>query len=213
MAPLLALLPAAAATTGTAAAATGATVAGGMAAGSVAALSAAAPVAAASTISAGTLLSAGMTGLSLLASGVEASSMNRAANDQANSMEANAKIMQGEAQAKNQATQEKTLQISRAERQTMGEQIAGYGASGVTGAGSPLEVMASTARNYERDIMMTGYGGSVAAAQDINQGNLYDWEAQQKRKTGKIAAGTTLLTGLGKLAYSKLGSQNYYLKV
>ena len=185
--------------------------AAGMAAGSVAALSAAAPVAAG--ISAGTLLSAAATGASLLGTGLSVVSQARAGEAEATALQANAEISRQEAAQRSLATQEDTLKISRAARQTMGEQITGYAGAGVTEAGTPLEVMMNTARNYERDIIMTGYAGDVGAARKVNEAKVYDWGATQKKKAGYLGAGTTLLTGLGKYAYGAMGSKGYFAKV
>jgi hypothetical protein len=190
------------------AAATGATVAPGLAAGSVAALSAAAPVAA-SASTASTLL----TTASLLGTGITAAGQLQSSKAEADALEANAAISQNEAEQVSQATKEKTLQISRERNRMLGAQNAAYGASGLALVGSPLEVMAQTASEYERDILMTGYTGEIGRTQKVNEAGIYDWSAQQKRKTGRIAAGSTLLTGFGKMGYSKLGSQNYYVKV
>ena len=51
---------------------------------------------------------------------------------------------------------------------------------------------------------MTGYGGEVGAAQKSNEASMYKWAGEQKKKTGYLAAGTTLLSGVGKYGMSKL---------
>ena len=180
-------------------------------------------------IGAGGAVTAGgvATAASLLGTGVSAVGALKASQNEAQGMEAqanasraNAQIAQNEATQQTAATQEKTLELSRQKRLMEGAQIAGYGASGVTEAGSPLEVMANTASQYERDMLMTGYAGDVAAAQKTNEAKIYDWEAEnkvfeakQKRTTGAIGAGTTLLSGAGQLGYSMMGSKNYFQKV
>lgn len=144
------------------------------------------------------------TGVGLLGTGASALAQIQAGKAGQAAMNANAQTSVDEANQRRLSAQEDSLKLSRAARQTMGEQIAGYGASGITEAGSPIEVMMNTAKNYERDMIMTGYGAEVGASQKMNEANMLEWAGKQKRKTGYLSAGTTLLSGAGQYGMSKL---------
>ena len=123
----------------------------------------------------------------------------------------NAATLMEEGRAKRESAKYETLQLSKQRQQTIGSQIAGYGASGISMEGSPLEVMAETARNYERDIINMGYAGDVNATQLSNQAMISEWAGKQKKKAAWWGAGSELLTGLGaygisRMGYSKRGS-------
>ena len=197
MAPLLALLPAALTT---------ATAASGMAAGSVAAVSAAAPVVAAGTAAGvGSALSTAATIASLAGTGISALSQIQAGKAAETVGQINADLLTQEAAQKGEQAKVETLKISRAANRMAGEQTAAFGASGFTMEGSPLEVMAETARNYERDIIMQGYAGQVASNQKMNEADLALWQGQQKKAASMWGAGSTLLTSLGELGLAKYG--------
>jgi hypothetical protein len=69
--------------------------------------------------------------------------------------------------------------------------------------------MANTAREYERDILMTGYGAMVGSEQKMNEANIALWQGKQQKKASTWGAGTTLLTGLSDLATSSYGTRKY----
>lgn len=205
MAPLAALAPA---VFGAASAST----ATGMAAGSVAGLSAATATSAgllsgitAALPSLSTLATVGSLGASVLGAG----SQVKAGQVAEQVGEINANLATQEARQRIEAGKEETLKISRAANRTMGEQTAAFGASGFTFEGSPLEVMANTAREYERDILTTGYNAMVGSEQKMNEANILKWQGQQQKKASVWGAGTTLLTGLTDLATSRYGTRRY----
>lgn len=79
---------------------------------------------------------------------------------------------------------------------------ANIGASGVTMAGSPLDMVAENAGSVEREIVAQQYNTRVQAGRYESQAGLYDFEA--RRDTGMagytmaggvMGAGTTLLGG------------------
>lgn len=70
---------------------------------------------------------------------------------------------------------------------------AAIGKSGATMEGTPLMVLAESAANAEIDALNTRYTGQ-------RQASLYRAQGANARTQGNIGAGTSLLTGLSKLA-------------
>jgi len=201
MAPLVGLAPAVFG-------ATSAATATGVAAGSVAGLSAA------TATSAGLLspLMAALPSLSTMTTiaGLGAAGLSTAAQLQAGKAaevtgEINANLATQEARQRIEAGKEETFKLSKQANKTMGEQTLAFGASGFSFEGSPLEAMAETAREYERDVLMTGYGAMVGAEQKMNEANIYRWQGEQQKKAATWSAGTTLLRGFGKYGLSRTG--------
>lgn len=79
---------------------------------------------------------------------------------------------------------------------------AAYGAAGVTTAGSPLLVMADTARQGSLKAALTQWQGQTQANTDTNQAALYSMQANQARSSATLGAGMTLLTGASSAAAS-----------
>jgi len=111
----------------------------------------------------------------------------------------NANMARIQGQMTDQTDKAKQLDLSEQRRKTIGAQIAKYGGAGVDpGAGTPLDVMANTYSQYERDIQYTGYSGDVALTVGGMQANAADWAAKNVETSGFMNAGTTLLTGVSK---------------
>jgi len=190
--------------------ATTASTATGMAAGSVAGLSAA-------TATSAGVLSGLMPSLSTLATvaglggtALQAIGQKRAGEAAEAVSRLNATQAEQEAVVKTEAAKAETWRLSRQANAMEGEQAAAFGGSGFTLQGSPLEVMANTAREYERDILATGFGGQVGANQKLNEADIYRWQGRQQKQASLWGAGTTLLTGFGKLGLSRMGGRRYY---
>lgn len=66
------------------------------------------------------------------------------------------------------------------------------GKSGATMEGTPLMVLAESAANAEIDALNTRYTG-------IAESNLYSSRAKNARSAGNIRAGTSLLSGMGRI--------------
>ncbi len=187
MAPLVALLPAAL-TTGSAATAAGAgaLVETGMEAAMLPTLALPSMSTVATTAAVGGTL-------------LDAAGGLISANQQADVMEQNAKLAESEGEMKREAAKQETLKLSQERRRTIGAQTAAFGASGVdVGYGSPLDVMAQTAAEYERDIQLKGYAGDVGSYSSNMEASMYRYGARSKRTSGMIGAGGTLLTGFGR---------------
>ena len=128
------------------------------------------------------------------------------AQTQAAIYEQNAKLAERKGEAERIAGKEKTRQLSVQQRKAVGAQVAAYGGAGVDLTGSPLDVMADTYANYERDIQTTGYNADVARRTGQAQADIYRWGASRASATGYMNAGTTLLTSVGQ---SLLGSREF----
>jgi hypothetical protein len=99
---------------------------------------------------------------------------------------------QGEAAAEQQQKQAK---------QAIGAEIAGYGASGVSsGAGSALDVLASSASNAELDRQNLLYDSKLRALGYRDQSDLDNAAAGNAQTAGELKAGSALLTGAANIA-------------
>lgn len=128
----------------------------------------------------------------------------------------NAQLAEREAQAIEQKTKyEQQKQAEEAERR-MGALEAGLGAAGaVTTTGTPLLIQAKQASEFELENLMIGYEGETEAAKARSeaemqryQSRIYQQRVGYEKKAGRIAAGTTLLTGFGS-AGTMLGGALY----
>jgi hypothetical protein len=125
--------------------------------------------------------------------------------------EYNAKVATQQAAAEQQATLYKQRLTAEAANRTAGTLRANLGASGVVPSeGTPLQLQAQQASQAEIDQLMLGYQGSVAEQQQMDQATLdrlqasiYGKQAQSAMTAGMIGAGTTLLTGFGKIGMTE----------
>lgn len=121
--------------------------------------------------------------------------------------EANAQLAIQEGDSRREAHKYEGLKLSREKNAMISEQKALYGASGVDiSSGTPLDVMAKTAVEYERDIGMTGLAGDKAMLKAENEAEIYKYSGKQAQKAGWLGAGSTLLSSIGK-AYSMGGGK------
>lgn len=117
---------------------------------------------------------------------------SRALEKQATAAESNAEMAAMEARNAVLRAQQDTLEISRKQRQIIGRQAALFGYAGVEMSGSPLEVMANTAAEAERDIMYRGYAGDMQMRSKMYESQLYEWQAENLKDEAK----STLMWGL-----------------
>lgn len=192
MAPLAALIPAAMAGGGAAAAGTAGSLAlmEAGAAGMGGALAAGLPTAAAAGggMSMASMLGLGATGLSAVGSLAQG-------NQQAAAAEYNAEVSRAEGQAAEAAAGLEETQFRRKADKLFSNQRALYGTSGIATEGSPLEVMADTAAKAELDALAIRYGGQVAKSRAYSQASMDELMAKQIKSSSMINAGTTILTG------------------
>lgn len=213
MAPLVAVLPAL--TTGTAATAATAGSVGLMEAAALAipGVSATAGLSTAGAAATAGLFGAGgtfglaqtMGTLGLLGSGLSAMGSIAEADTQKQIMEQNAQVADQEARLASEKGKFDSLQMSRERRKAIGAQVAAFGGSGVDMVGSPLDVIADTYANYERDLQMTGYNTDVAVRSKKSEADIYRWGAGRAMTAGYMKAGSTILGGVGKSLLGKKG--------
>ena len=123
----------------------------------------------------------------------------------------NAAVQEREAQAIEQRTGlEQRRQTEEAAR-AMSRMRAGFGAAGVVStAGTPLQIQAKQASEFEMENLMIGYRGQTEAARarsaaEIERmgGRLAKERGKAAKRAGYIGAGATLLTGFGSMGRAK----------
>jgi len=103
-------------------------------------------------------------------------------------------------------------------RRLLGTQQALYGKAGVTGEGTPLEIMADTAMDLEKEALTIRYNYDIQVRRALSEADQYDFMGARSDRMGMFAgeaadrtadmmssagywkAGTSLLTGLGHVA-------------
>lgn len=114
----------------------------------------------------------------------------------------NAKVAENRAIEERQRAAFAAEQQREANRRVLARQRAAYGAADVeVNAGSPLLVMADSARQAELDAQIILSGGAARASGFTAQSNLDRFQAQNLKTAGYYGAGTTLLSG-GARAYT-----------
>lgn len=137
-----------------------------------------------------------------------ANSQRMAAEAQAKTMESNAKLAEMESANLITASKQEQEQLSKQRRKAIGEQAAMYSAAGVSLVGSPLDVMAETASEYERDILNASWSGEQKSRAKLYEASLNRWQAQQTRIAGQYQAYGTSLLGQAKQEEAEAASWN-----
>ena len=128
---------------------------------------------------------------------------NAQAKSAANMAEYNADVAKSEAKAIEQKSlKQSQIQAANSARK-MATLEAGLGASGaVTTEGAPLAILGTQASEFEKDNLMIGFEGQVAASQkraqavgDEMQADIYREKGSQAQTAGFINAGTTVMAG------------------
>jgi len=114
-------------------------------------------------------------------------------------MQANARMAEQEGEARQQAYKEEAYKLSKERSRTIAQQAVQYGGSGLSlSSGTPLDVMASTAAEFEKDIAFAGLHADQARRRGAAEASMYRFGADQAEMAGWAGAGSTLLTGFGK---------------
>lgn len=116
-----------------------------------------------------------------------------AGNQAGDIAEANADLARMEARSKAESGRTAARKLSREANIMAGTQRAAIGKAGVAVEGSPLAVMADTAAQYGYDVAMTGQNASEAAKASMYEANIYSATAKNKRRSGWLQAGMSLL--------------------
>ena len=133
-----------------------------------------------------------------------------AANQQA---KYNAQVAEQRAEAARKASEIAKYQIERRKRRMLSRQKALYAKAGVTLEGSPLEVLADTASQFELDKAISNYNYGVEVSRNLSEANFQRYAGKQRRTAGFMNAGTTILGGMSKfksLSSPAKGSFGYW---
>jgi hypothetical protein len=136
------------------------------------------------------------TGLSVAGSVMQGQAQQKAANDTADMLEYNASVSRADAEAARTAAAEAEKKIERQQNIMHGKQMAAYGKSGFTTAGTPLTMMADTIAEFAKDRYTALWSGDVEAKRILSQGVIYDASANAQRKKGQNDMYNSLLSGL-----------------
>ena len=96
------------------------------------------------------------------------------------------------------ATDQANMQLQQQQTDTyrkLGALKAGYGASGVTNSGSPLDVLADSFTQSELDANTIIYNGKVRSAGYTNSANLSNASAANAKTAGYTKAASSMLLG------------------
>ena len=110
----------------------------------------------------------------------------------------NADMMRMRAQASRQQAQFNAEQQQRQAHKQIGAMAAGYGASGITLEGSPLDVLEESASAAERDKQAILYRGELAAWGYGNEATLDEFSGANAQRAGYFGAASSILGGAGK---------------
>lgn len=133
-----------------------------------------------------------LAGVALAGTAMSAIGQLKQAGAQSAAGEYNAKIAEQQAGLARQQSVEEERKFRIQSQKQLGSMRAGYGASGVTLEGSPLDVLAESAKTAEFDALTIRQGGKVKEQQ-------YMAEARLQRKAGQSAFSGALIGAAGSL--------------
>lgn len=142
--------------------------------------------------------------LILMAAGTTMSAIGqvRAGKQQAAAEEYNARVAESQIKAVQTASASEQAKLNRQKSQMLSSQRAAYAKAGVRlDEGSPLEVMADTATEYELDLATSRYNANVQTNQLQSEANYRRQVGKQAKMSGYYGAGATLLTNFGRIGY------------
>lgn len=111
----------------------------------------------------------------------------------------NAAALKQQAESERQTANANTLDYRRQQQRRLMEAVATQGASGVTGAGSPLMVNEATVREIALGASRIGFEGRVKSNRLMNEAELEKMRGRAAMTAGYIGAGTSLLSGFGSM--------------
>jgi len=155
-----------------------------------------------------------MIGLYSAGIGMQAGGAYQAGEAQAAWLKYDAALAAREAEITKKKTSYEVASFRRQGEKFKAEQRATVGASGVRLEGSPLESLAETASQIERDALMIRYSGKTEEQKYRMESKYLKTQAKYARKAGTLKAISTLLSGAGTLGlygyqqgwFSKAGS-------
>lgn len=139
--------------------------------------------------------------LGLVGTAVSAVGQIQAGNQAQKVGEYNAKVSENNAIADQQRAAYEAGLIRDDKKRILGTQLASQAANGISvSSGSPVAVLGDTSANAEMDVLARLYGGESSAVANSNAAALSRAEGAAQKSASRIGAGTTLLTGFGKMA-------------
>jgi hypothetical protein len=121
----------------------------------------------------------------------------------------NAQLANNNAIAARQQAEVNAAAQQRASRLKIGSMVAGYGASGVTMEGSPMDVLEASAATAELDRQNILYGGGLKAGGYQSTAGLELMRGENAETGSYFSAGSALLSGAAKAGAFASGSDNY----
>lgn len=112
----------------------------------------------------------------------------------------NARVAENNAIAVRQQAAADEARQRRLAAKRSGSLVAGYGATGVTVEGSPLDIMEESAMQEELDALTIRYNGELAASNFMATAGMERARASNARTSGYMGAGTALLMTGAKVA-------------
>ena len=144
-------------------------------------------------------VSGGFAALTLAGAGMSAIGTLQAADARGKAADYEARISEEQAAQTQAAATEQARMVRKSGRAITGTQAALYSAAGVqSGTGTPLEIMANTAKEVELDALKTVYAGNVEAANLRRQAVLTRYGARIARREATTSAIGSLLSGGGR---------------
>lgn len=121
-----------------------------------------------------------------------------AANGEAQQMEYNAKVAKINARSDRQQGQAKIEQMQIKQKELIGEQTAAFGKNNVDPFfGSAMAIFADTSMKNNMDDNNTWLAAESSAVGNENKARDLEAQAANKRKAGKIAMASSILSGIG----------------
>jgi len=112
----------------------------------------------------------------------------------------NAKVAAQEATRQEQIARLEQRELIEEKRRFVSRQVAVYGKQGVQLKGTPLRVMAGTARTFAREQQMAVYNRQVSAAGYRSEANLYKFQGKAAKRAGYLGVGQSLIGGASQVS-------------
>ena len=151
-------------------------------------------------------LALGLAGISLLGAGLQALGQIQKGAAAKKNADYNAAMYEQQAQLQVETGVEAVRRIGVQQNLMEGVQRSGYAASGVrVDEGSPLMVIANTAREYKLEQLQTGFAADTSARFSRENAIIQRYLGDQGLKQAELASVGTLLSGAGQAGTAGLG--------
>lgn len=140
-----------------------------------------------------------------IAAGVSAYATYESGQAQKSAANYNKKVAENQAALATQQAQIDAETLEEKQKRQRATAAAMIGGSGVDTEGSPLLAMADSARQMQRDVYLTKYGGTVRAGGFEEQAGLYGMYSRSAQVQSTTGAGVSLLSSA-----ANIGTQTYY---